>query len=233
MKKAFLFIIILFLIDIVSAEKMYIPLEKQFKNRIIQNEKTNNLNEQMRRKRGRSRGRRGKASNFAIGGSITTMKLFESIFDNKFRIGLGTNVWLNFSESSAIKAGVYYFLPISNEYENSKNTSSYLQVNAHFQQFLAGSNKEDFGFYAFGGFGYIVNFNNTETPTVNINARYTNVNLDVGIGSQFNLNFAFLFVEVQGSLGLLKFEIPTNPSDGINVPSFINFRAGVKFPLKF
>ena len=146
---------------------------------------------------------------------------------------MGANAWFNLSESNAIKGGVYYFLPATNEFLDIKNTTSYFQINLHFQQFVAGSSKDDVGFYAFGGFGYIVNFNKTETTDIIINARYTNVNIDLGIGAQFNLNFAFAFVEAQGSLGLLKFEIPTDASNGINVPSFMNFRAGMKFPLNF
>jgi len=233
MKKLFFLIIILFVTDISFAQMMYFPVEKQFKSIIIQKDETNSANEMMRRRKSRGRGRRGKGGNFAVGGSITTMKLFESSFDDKFRIGFGANAWFNLSESNAIKGGAYYFLPISNDYLDTKNTSSYFQGNVHFLQFLVGGNSEDFGFYAFGGFGYIVNFNKTETPIVDINARYTNINADLGIGSQFNLNFAFIFIEAQGSLGLMKFEVPTNPSDGIKIPSFMNFRAGIKFPLVF
>ena len=38
-------------------------------------------------------------------------------------------------------------------------------INLHFQQFIVGNNSEDFGLFATGGFGYIINFNKTETPT--------------------------------------------------------------------
>jgi len=233
MKKIFLLLLAFILTDFASAQMSYVSVKKHFENSFIQSDELNSANEQMKRRRGRSRGRRGKGSNFAIGGSITTMKLFESIFDTKLRIGFGGNAWYNFTQSSSIRGGIYYFVPIINSFADAKNTTSYLQMNAHFQQFLAGNNKEDFGFYAFGGFGYIINFNKTESEAVDINARYTNINLDLGIGAQFNLNFAFLFAEAQASVGLLKFEIPTNPADGINVPSFMNFKAGMKFPLNF
>lgn len=228
MKKIILISIILLFTDLLSAQISFLPQKTSSKS-FLSSDDLNNTNELQRRRRGR----RGKKTIFAAGGSLTTMKLFESSFDDKFRIGLGANAWYNLSLQNAINGNMYYFLPSSQEVLDMKNTNSYFLINIHYQQFIIGSNKEDIGLYAFGGFGYIVNFNNTETPTMDINARYTNINLDLGIGSQFNLNFAFLFAELQGSLGLMKFEIPVNPADGMNVPSYINFRAGLKFPLQF
>ena len=194
-------------------------------------DETNSANEADKRRR--KRGRRFKTPIFAIGGSFAALKISESAFDDKFHIGLGANAWINLSQSNAINANLIYFLPASQEAAEIKNTSSYLLINLHFQQFIVGNNSEDFGLFATGGFGYIINFNKTETSTYDIDARYTNINLDLGIGAQFNLNFVYLFAEVQGSLGLLKYEVPLNPADGINVPSYFTFRSGLKIPLQF
>ncbi len=231
MKKILLLVVLLLFTDLLFAQMAYIPQKQSIKT-VLDNDENNTAAEMQRRRRGRSR-RRGKSSMFALGGSLSGMKLFESGFDDKFRFGLGANSWLNLSKSNALNVNMFYYLPLSNEVLDMKNTNSYFLFNVHYQQFLLGDNNEDFGLYALGGFGYIVNFNNTETPSLEIKARYTNLNLDLGIGSQFNLKFAFLFVEVQGSLGLMKYELPQNPSDGINVPSYINFRTGIKIPLQF
>lgn len=229
MKKILLFALMILLSDLLTAQMSYTPLKSTVKSGFDVDENSSG-NEADKRRR---RGRRGKKSMMAVGGSLAAMKIFESGFDDKFRIGLSANGWFNLSTSNAINANLSYFIPTSQEVGDIKNTSSYFLINAHFQQFIVGDNSEDFGLYALGGFGYIINFNKTETPTVDIDARYTNINIDLGVGAQFNLNFGFLFAELQGSLGLLKYEIPLNPADGLHVPSYINFRTGVKIPLKF
>jgi hypothetical protein len=229
MKKIIFITIMLIFTDMLSAQKLFIPKELPLKISIDIDE-SGNMDDLQRRRR---RSKRGKQAPIAVGGSITTMKLFDADFDDKFRIGMGANAWLNLSQSNALSGGIYYFLPVSQDFLDAKNTNSYFIININFQQFIVGDNKEDFGFYAIGGLGYIINFNNTETPTMDINARYTNININLGVGAQFNLNFGYLFTELQGSLGLMKFEIPADPADGVNVPSYFNFRAGIKIPLKF
>ncbi len=230
MKKILPIILLLMFTDILSAQMSYIPYKSCIKTGIDVDDNNTNTEVDKRRRR---RGRRGKKSMLAVGGSMATMKIFESSFDDKFRIGLGANAWLNLSTSNAINANLSYFFPTSQEVGDIKNTSSYFLINVHFQQFIVGDNSEDFGLYGLGGIGYIVNFNKTETPAYDISARYTNINLDLGVGAQFNLNFGFLFAELQGSLGLMKYEIPLNPADGVKVPSYINFRTGIKIPLQF
>lgn len=230
MKKIFLIAVILLISEIMPAQMRYISYRAKLSAGFGIDE-TNSANEADKRRR--KRGRRFKTPMFATGGNIAVIKISESAFDDKFHIGLGANAWINLSQSNAINANLIYFLPASQEAAEIKNTSSYLMINLHFQQFIVGNNSEDFGLFATGGFGYIINFNKTETPTYDIDARYTNINLDLGIGAQFNLNFAYLFAEVQGSLGLLKYDVQLNPADGINVPSYFTFRSGLKIPLQF
>lgn len=230
MKKIFLIAVILLISEIMPAQMKFTSFRVKLSAGFGIDE-TNSGNETYKRRR--KKGRRNKNPMFAVGGSVAAMKIFESAFDDKFHIGLAANAWINLSQSNAINANLIYFLPASQETAGIINTSSYFLINLHFQQFIVGNYSEDFGLFASGGFGYIINFNKTETPTYDIDARYTNINLDLGVGAQFNLNFAYLFAEIQGSLGLLKYEMPLNPADVIHVPSFITFRSGLKIPLQF
>lgn len=220
-------LLILFYTDFSSAQKKYTQSKLNLYSSYSSDE-GDNLDENAARRR---RSRRGRQALFAFGGSLTTMNFFETTFDDKFRFGLGANGWLNLSSSNAVNLNMYYFLPSSDEATDYKNTTSYFLINAHFQQLFIGEHKDDFALYAIAGLGYIINFNSTETADYNIDARFTNICFDIGLGAQFNLNFTFLFTELQSSFGFKKFEIPSNIEDAVNVPSYLNFRAGIKFPL--